>query len=195
MKGKFKFIVVSFLLVFVGTVLIAATDYYFTSKSKVVNNFSTGDIDIAVDEDFKPPIDWEGGTVDKEVRIKNNSKSDALVRVSIVPRWVDENNNPWAGDTTFVKLNYSTDWAENWVKGEDSYFYYNKIIPTGESSKALLDSVTVQLPKELGNRYKGKKLFIDVKAEAVMATKEAHRAAWQNSSDSIKNMLDKLCRS
>ncbi|OPF50649.1 hypothetical protein BH721_07685 [Clostridium baratii] len=166
---------------------------WFRDFDSKTNNFGVANIDVEIDEDFKPPNDWDGSSNEKLVKVQNNSTGPALIRVSIQKRWVDGNENPWAGDSNFIKLNFSNDENKLWVDGEDGYFYYNKILPKGEVTEAILDSVELKIPEELKERYKGKKVIVDVKTEAVQATIDGYNAVWKNLNNDIKTMLDKLC--
>ncbi|MGY5266242.1 BsaA family SipW-dependent biofilm matrix protein [Paraclostridium bifermentans] len=174
-----------------------------TSKDKVTNTLNLGDINIKVSEKFTPPKDWDGDEYTKKVKIKNNSTSPALIRVCIIPRWVDEKGNAWAGDTNLVTLNYETkniianqNTTKNnkWIYGNDNYYYYNSIVAKGKETKQILKSVSANIPEELKERYEDKTLIVDVKAEAIQATKEAYRKAWSNiENKEINNMLENLC--
>lgn len=174
-----------------------------TSKDKVTNTLNLGDINIQVSENFTPPKDWNGDEYSKEVKIKNNSTSPALIRVSIIPRWVDERGTSWPGDTNLVTLNYETnnitanqDTIKNnkWIYGNDNYYYYNTIVAKGKETKQILKSVSANIPEELKERYRNKTLIVDVKAEAVQATKDAYKKTWSNiENQRIHKMLENLC--
>ena len=166
---------------------------WFRDFDSKTNNFGVANIDVEIDEDFKPPNDWDGSSNEKLVKVQNNSTGPALIRVSIQKRWVDGNGNPWAGDSNFIKLNFSKNENKLWVDGEDGYFYYNKILPKGDVTEAILDSVELKIPEELKERYKGKKVIVDVKTEAVQATIDGYNAVWKNLNNDIKTMLDELC--
>ena len=166
---------------------------WFTDSDSVTNNFGVANIDVDIDEDFKLPIDWNGSSHEKLVKVQNNSTGPALIRISIQKRWVDDNRNPWAGDANFIKLNFSKNENKLWVDGKDGYFYYNKILPKGEVTEAILDSVELNIPDELKDRYKNKEVIVDVKTEAVQATIDGYNAAWKNLNDNIKTILNELC--
>ena len=185
------------------SILIVTTVAYFTSQDIVVNTINVGDVDIEVSEEFTPPESWDGKAYSKIVKIKNNSKSPALIRVALVPRWVDSQGNAWPGDTSIVTLNYATDniisnqntTPENkWTYGDDGYYYYNTIVPTEATTVEILNSVSANIPEVLKDRYKDKTLIVDVKAEAVQATTDAYTKTWSNIINiNIKNMLNSLC--
>lgn len=177
---------------------------YFTSSSSLTNTINIGDVNVEVSEEFKPPSSWEGEKYPKVVKIHNKSKSPALIRVAVIPRWVDEKGDAWSGDTSIVQLNYANEniilkpsnSPENkWVDGDDGYYYYNTIVPTDGMTVDILKSISADIPQNKKDRYKDKTLIVDVKAEAVQATKEAHRVIWSNivESSSLQKMLDSLC--
>ena len=173
------------------------------SKDKVANTLNLGDINIEVSEKFTPPKGWNGDEYSKAVKIKNNSTAPALIRVSIIPRWVDEKGNSWAGDTNLVTLNYETNNIianqnttknDKWIYGNDNYYYYNTIVLKDEQTTQILKSVSANIPKELQERYKNKTLIVDVKAEAVQATKDAYKKTWNNiENQGIHEILESLC--
>lgn len=174
-----------------------------TSKDKVTNTLNLGDINIEVSETFTPPKNWNGDEYSKAVKIKNNSTSPALIRVCIIPRWVDEKGNAWAGDTNLVTLNYETNNIianqnttedDKWIYGNDNYYYYNTIVLNDEETTQILKSVSANIPEELQERYKNKTLIVDVKAEAVQATKDAYKRTWNNiENQGIHKILENLC--
>lgn len=166
---------------------------WFRDFDSKTNNFGVANIDVAIDEEFKPPTNWDGSSNEKLVKVQNNSTGPALIRISIQKRWVDDNRNPWAGDANFIKLNFSKNENKLWVDGEDGYFYYNKILSKGEVTEAILDSVELEIPEELKERYKGKKVIVDVRTEAVQATIDGYNAVWKNLNNDIKTMLNELC--
>lgn len=166
---------------------------WFTDSDSVTNNFGVANIDVEIKEDFEPPADWDGSSHEKLVKVQNNSTGPALIRVSIQKRWVDSDGKLWAGDINFIKLNFSKNENKFWVDGKDGYFYYNKILADKEVTEAILDSVELNIPSELEERYKGKKVIVDVKTEAVQATVDGYNATWKNLNNDIKTMLNTLC--
>lgn len=133
------------------------------------------------------------------VSIKNTGKSDEFVRVSIIPRWIDENENPWTGDSNLIQLNLDEDnvIALNkddinnlWVYGEDGYFYYMAKLKSGKSTKELLKSVEIKkdsIEDSLKEKYNGKKIKIDVNVEAIQPNEEALIKKWTGINEKIKD--------
>lgn len=205
MKKKIIALVISIISIFV--LIIGVSLAHFTSADSITNVFNTGDIKAEPYEpDFKPPNDWTGINYDKKVQVKNTGNSACFVRVSITPRWVDENGNAWAGDVSnsvvnlefsnLIDLSNNSTWEENkWVKGSDGFYYYTSILPVGEITSQLLDKVgatinstTVDYPED----YSGKILKVDVKVEAVQTTANAYLTTWNNIPDNIKPLFMKL---
>ncbi|RDY27418.1 hypothetical protein CHL78_009390 [Romboutsia weinsteinii] len=160
-------------------------------EDSVVNEFAAG-VKIMVDEEFEEPKDWDGEKTKKIVTIPNQGTTPAFIRVAIVPRWEDENSNPWPGDVSsdVVKITYTKN--TKWVNGNDGYYYYNEIVPGGEKTDSIIEDVELDTDKIDKEKYKGKSLIVDVKAEAVEASSEAYNAVWQGLNDNTKALLDKL---
>lgn len=111
---------------------------YFTSSDKVINNLEVGSINVKIAEKFTKKNTWNGEEISKNVKVKNTGSNGELVRVSIIPRWIDENGNPWPGDTNLVTLNLKNtvnldgNIKNNmWINGNDGYYYYSSILPNG----------------------------------------------------------------
>jgi len=178
--------------------LIGLSNASYASKDEKINEFQTGQVDIEIQEVYTAPERWTGEDHIKNVSIKNNSNVKTLLRVAIVPRWVDGNGAPWAGDTSCVVIGFAnlgtTKELNKWVKDKDYYYYYNGIVNEGQSTNELIKTVKATIPTELQERYKGKKLIIDVKAETIIATKEAYEKAWSGITDvALNQMLGALC--
>ena len=167
---------------------------WFIDNDVVTNNFNVANIDVDIKEDFTPPNNWDGSVNEKLVKIQNNSTGPALIRVSIQKRWENNDGTSWAGNTDFINLNFSNNKNNLWIDGKDGYFYYNKILEKSGLTDPLLDSVNLNIPSELSNLYKGKRVTIDVDVEAVQATLDGYNATWKNLNTDIKSMLDVLCR-
>ncbi|EQK45950.1 alternate signal-mediated exported, CPF_0494 family protein [[Clostridium] bifermentans ATCC 19299] len=202
-RKRIKVGVISILLLICIVTVQKISYASLTSKDKVTNTLNLGDINIEVSETFISPKNWNGDEYSKAVKIKNNSTSPALIRVCIIPRWVDEKGNAWPGDTNLVTLNYETNNItanqnitknDKWIYGNDNYYYYSSIVAKDKQTTQILKSVSANIPEELQERYKNKTLRVDVKAEAVQATKDAYKKTWNNiENQGIHKMLENLC--
>lgn len=70
-------------------------------------------------------------------------------------------------DGGFDKLADNAAWGENWLLGDDGYYYYRHILAPGEATAHLFDAV--QFAPEMGNEYQNSKIYIDISAEAVQS--------------------------
>lgn len=98
---------------------------------------------------------------------------------------------------------------------DEQYFYYNDILRDGEETEKILKAVSVfreadynemtneekekagnYLPEALNYKYRGKKLIVDVKVEAVQAQEAAMKATWGETTGNVRidEMLKSLCK-
>ncbi|HPZ86175.1 MAG TPA: BsaA family SipW-dependent biofilm matrix protein [Bacillota bacterium] len=158
-------LVVSLVALFV----LGGTLAWFTADAKAPNMFTTGTVDIEIDEDLDDPNDWAPGiTKKKEVSVKNLGSLPVFVRVQLTPVWGSMDGEDFREDEELsidnVIFNVNT---EDWVKSGDWYYYKGVLEPEGETPLLLSD---VTLDSSLtGNAYQGKTLKIYVNAEAVQA--------------------------
>lgn len=194
------------------------------------NKFETNDIDISIEELITVKEKWKGEKITKRVQVQNDETVNVVTRVALIPRWVDKDGNPWAGDTSCLRYEFSEylftaiDTSipldkSYWVPSkpnlnEEQYFYYNGILKCEEITEVLLNKIYIfresdyeslteeekrtagnYLPEILNDRYEGKKLIIEVKAEAVQAKEDVIKATWGETTGNpkIDEMLKKLC--
>ncbi|HBI6886851.1 BsaA family SipW-dependent biofilm matrix protein [Clostridium perfringens] len=196
-KGLVKALLL--ILIVISIISVTVLGKGFTSIDSVNNKFSIGSVETEIDENFDAPKEWDGSNISKLVSIKNTGKNDEFVRISIIPRWIDENENPWTGDSNLIQLNLDEDnvIALNkgdinnlWVYGEDGYFYYMAKLKSGKSTKELLKSVEIKkdsIEDSLKEKYNGKKIKIDVNVEAIQSNEEALIKKWTGINEKIKD--------
>ncbi|EDS80894.1 MAG: BsaA family SipW-dependent biofilm matrix protein [Clostridium perfringens] len=196
-KGLVKALLL--ILIVISIISVTVLGKGFTSIDSINNNFSIGSVETEIDENFDAPKEWDGSNISKLVSIKNTGKNDEFVRVSIIPRWIDEDENPWTGDSNLIQLNLDEDnvIALNkddinnlWVYGEDGYFYYMAKLKSGKSTKELLKSVEIKkdsIEDSLKEKYNGKKIKIDVNVEAIQPNEEALIKKWTGINEKIKD--------
>ncbi len=104
------------------SVLTASTD-------TVKNTFKPEVIETEIEEDFS------GGNFNKKVTVKNIGPDDAFIRarVTVSPEGVAE----W-------KHSNSDGDAWGWVDGNDGWYYYTKVVPSGASTTALMNEVELK---------------------------------------------------
>lgn len=203
MKNKGFILLVAIMIISVTLVTFVSKTYsLFTSRDQVTNELRNGNVDVEINENgFKDIVKWNGTSTNKVVTIVNKSNVDTLIRVAVVLRWVDEKGEPWMGDTSLVNVVYPnlSDGQEvgnsKWVKdGYSKYYYYNTLVSENNETSPLIQSVEASIPNELKERYNGKKLIVDIKAETVQGTKAGYNSVWSDRDKTIDSMLDKLCK-
>lgn len=157
-KNRFLKVLIGFIII---TSIFSITVFakYFTSSDTVVNNLGVGSINVKIAEKFTPNDTWNGDKINKNVKVKNTGNNGELVRVSIIPRWIDEKGNPWPGDTNLVTLNLKntvnlgeTIKKDTWINGEDGYYYYSSILPNGSQE---------DIEAEKNNKFNAKSRYDD----------------------------------
>ncbi|WP_283705906.1 BsaA family SipW-dependent biofilm matrix protein [Clostridium perfringens] len=196
-KGLVKALLL--ILIVISIISVTVLGKGFTSIDSINNNFSIGSVETEIDENFDAPKEWDGSNISKLVSIKNTGKNDEFVRVSIIPRWIDEDENPWTGDSNLIQLNLDEDNVIDlnkddinnlWVYGEDGYFYYMAKLKSGKSTKELLKSVEIKkdsIEDSLKEKYNGKKIKIDVNVEAIQPNEDSLIKKWTGINEKIKD--------
>ena len=107
------------------------TTAYLADRDEAVNELNIGNVDITVDEDFPLPEGIEAGdTFKKEVSVGNAGLCDCYVRASIL-----YSNDDFG---KYLTMDYDTN---NWIKGDDGYWYYKSIVPVGGDTTQLITEV------------------------------------------------------
>lgn len=121
-------------LVLLLTCLVGTTVAYLIMKTnQVTNTFQPASVTCEVNESFE-------NNVKSDVTIKNTGTTEAYIRAAIVVTWKDaENGNvygrkPVAGTDYEITLN-----MDDWIKGNDGYYYYKNPVAPGNSTSALID--------------------------------------------------------
>ena len=156
----------------------------FTSKESKNNEFKVGNIKIGIEENFNENSNEVNNLttkpVQKEVWIKNTGQNYALVRVIINPQWDEVKNkdgdiiSPITSASNEVQLNFSNNEGNYWIKGNDGYYYYNKVLKPGEITSNLLESVQLKgnIEENEKKKYENRKLTVNVSSEAIQIMKK-----------------------
>lgn len=163
---KFKITLVALVVIASGCF---ASNAFFTSANKEINNFKVATYSIETKEDFKPKDSWRTEAIKKEVWAENNGTTQAYIRIKIVPFWKDGLPTEVNGNET-VKLNISD--SKLWKK-IGGYYYYKKILKPGEKTECLLKDVKINSDlNKINNNYNIKNLSIDVFTESIIHVDE-----------------------
>lgn len=144
--------------------LLPGTSAYFTDHESVWNRMVFGHNTSTIDEEFPTPTPVPPGkSVVKRVKIRNEGSVACYIRAALI-------------FSELIEAIEGLD-TENWVKGEDDYYYYKKPVSEGESTTELFTGIRVA--KEMEQ----KELEVSVYEESVQIQKgnmvfHGYREAW-----------------
>ena len=133
MKKKKKVIISIVIIAFIMAAC-AVTYGYFTYRESKNNTIVLGYNNIALNENYFPPLKIEKGiSFTKEPYVTNTGNVECYVRVKSVV----SDSRVEAG----ISIDYNTNDFE--YNTEDGYWYYKKILKPGESSEKLFTKVSI----------------------------------------------------
>ena len=157
----------------VATVAVGITLAYFTANATVTGNITLGDpvtISITQGGASASSLTFDGdalpGTVyDQAIGVQApTDMTEALMRAKLTITNAD-------GATTTVEATTT----DEWVTGEDTYYYYNGSITANES----IDFITaLTIPTSLTNEDANKTFTIDVVVETIQKANNAANSVW-----------------
>ncbi len=155
--------VIALALLILVALTIGETIAYLTTESDPVSNtFTASTSGITVNEEFN-------NEVKENVNVTNNSSYPVYVRATYVAYWVSDTDDsvllevPVISGTLHINHGTSETAGEPWIKKDDGYCYYNKIVQPGEKTSNFIDEIAPSVVKP------GYHLVIDVIAESVQA--------------------------
>lgn len=128
-----------------------------TNTNSVTNTFVPAKVENEIDEEIKDGVK-------KNVTVTNTGDVEAFVRAAVIVNWVDSNGNvavPPAGATYSIEYNKGTG-EKQWTQVGD-YWYYNSVVPKGESTGALINEARET------NAPEGYHLQVTIVAESIQA--------------------------
>ena len=165
--------IITLSILLIATVAIGVTLAYFTSNATVAGNITLGDpvtISITQGGASASSLTFAGdalpGTVyDQAIGVQSPADmTEALMRAKLTIT----NND---GATT----NVDAETTEDWVEGDDDYYYYNGSVTANESIE-FITSITV--PTSLTNADANKTFNIDVIVETIQKANNAANSVW-----------------
>lgn len=175
--SKKKIVSLCLALALMVTLCVGGTLAYFTDTDDATNTFTVGNVDITLTEpnwtstgSEDAPEVYPGEALAKDPTVTNNGANPCFVRIKVEGLNCLGN----AGMITY-RTDYVTDkLGDNWVKGTDGYFYYNKVLEVGATTDALFDQIV--MPTGLTNGDATTAYNVNVTAEAVQA--QGAEASW-----------------
>ena len=123
----------SALIIALALILVLAVGgtvaYIFTQTGPVINTFTPTEAKITVDEETS-------NNQKTSITVVNNSTGvPVYIRVALVANMIDE-----AGNVTDAASVPTFTLGDNWIVGNDGYYYYTEPVPVGGSTGNLLKS-------------------------------------------------------
>lgn len=165
----------SFAFGILSVLLIGGTFAYFQESSHIENHFQVTEPKVYLNEKFNPYDEWlPGEEKQKEVRFGNEGKMAAVLRVKFISS-LDVNGN-LTDISDKVVLNFNSPLFDNeWVKGQDDWYYYKKVLSPNAVTDITLKSVTIS--EKLGNDehgiqqdYSGAVFDVQIQGELIQAS-------------------------
>ena len=162
--------------------LTTGTLAFFTDEETAHNVITSGGVNIAiVEKQAVPGMDgttelkdfpengitgiMPGSAVSKIVSVQNTGASEAWIRVKVDAAITSApTENPPNGISLDPSV-MSCDIQNDWVKGEDGFYYYTKPVPKDQATGALFQTVTFS--KSMDNTYQNCTANIEISAQAV----------------------------
>lgn len=130
---------------------------WFTDQSQQINSFTTGWNEVEIEEEFPDPEMIPGEAVKKEVAFTNTGAVPMYVRASLLFSSKEAQDNV----TLLMGSNL-------WEKGEDGYYYYQKIVGPQEKTDLLLKGL------EWNGQEKTEDFDLTVYTETIQAAEHAN---------------------
>lgn len=172
-----------FILLLLLTVAVGSTFAYYYNEVIIPNKFKAMTYSVAIEEVFNGT--W--GTKEVSIVNKEATNTPVVLRVSYNELWinnVDGSNvslNNKLNRQDVVTKNWTNDFVNDFVKGDDGWYYYKKVLNAEEKVK-ILDSI--ELNEELirnsldYDKYKNNTYELDFNVESIQANEEAIESIW-----------------
>ena len=180
-KINIKSLIFLFLLLVVG--LVGTTIAYFSSERVIVNEFKTSTYNVVIEEEFYDT--W--GTKKVSFANKEETNVSVVLRINYNEFWryekdgtkfsLDNNVN---GENLVTK-NWTSEFTNDFIAGEDGWFYYKKIL-NAEESIQVLESIDLKddlvISSTYSEEYSIATYELDFNFEAIQANTEAISKIW-----------------
>ena len=142
--------------------IAAGTLAWFTDAKKTENIITMGNVRIDLTEpEWKAPTGVvPGGVYPKDPTVTNTGKNSAHVRIRLT-------HDEGLSDAQMDDIEQALEIQKDWVKSEDGCYYYQAVLPVGQSTPALFTELSI--PETWGNEIVDKTFTVNVQAEAVQS--------------------------
>ena len=149
-----------------------------TSTGTVENTFIATDVQCAVQETF-------ANNVKTDVKIQNTGKIDAFIRADVIVTWQNAEGEIYGGAVPVDDQDYTITWynesdaiVDNWIAGNDGFYYYNAAVAPNDFTTVLFTDCKL---KDGVTPPEGYSLNVEIVASAIQAQPETVvETQWDN---------------
>lgn len=183
MNNKLNIKPIIFMLLLPVVCAIGFTLAYYTSEVRVVNDFKTSTYNVDIED--RNTGSWGERTVSVVNREETNSP--VVIRINYNESWTSTINDTLLTiDNTINGVNaVSKEWTDefknNFIKGEDGWYYYNKVLNSNESVQVLKNvdlNQTLIESSPYYNEYLTYTYDLSFNFEAIQASSKAVEEIW-----------------
>lgn len=171
-----------FILLLLLTVAVGSTFAYYYSEVVIPNKFKTMTYNVAIEEKFNNT--WGK----KEVTFvnKGDKNTPVVIRINYNELWLDDEGSNAslsnkARGMDVVTKNWTDEFNNDFVKGDDGWYYYTKVLDANQSVK-VLNSIALNESAISGSayydEYKKYTYELDFNIEAIQADGSAIESNW-----------------
>lgn len=178
LKKNKKLIIAASLL---ASLAIGETLAWSNPSVSVVNELKAHKTEVTVEEEFEQD-EQDPAKYKKQVSFHNTGDSDVFVRMSYEEYWTYEKDGEKyqisnkINDEELAKKIFdggnNTPSKADWEKKGDGWYYYNKVLPAGETIRDVLKSVEInkELLEKAGYKDHNLQYYLYFKVETVQAS-------------------------
>ena len=165
-----RYMILAALILCCIALVTGGTLAYFTAEETAYNVITTGELSMELKEETTGGKPFpEGGitgivpgqSVDKKVYVVNNGGVDFYVRITVNKAVTGADGEELPFEHITLDLN-TADWTE-----KDGYYYYNRVLKSGEKTTPLFNTVTFET--SMDSTYMEATVNITVNAQAVQS--------------------------
>lgn len=146
---------------------------YFTAEEETVNVITAGNVKIdlietTVPEDGGEPVAasdldgvMPGRRISRIVQVENTGDNPAYIRVRVDKVISLAEGKEGEPDLSLVTCDLNT---EQWLDGNDGYYYYQDSLEVGRRTEPLFEEVAFDV--SMGNMYQGSVAQLEIQAQA-----------------------------
>ena len=151
---RIGFLIIASLIVMGSRATYAYNQHHVGQENFLKASLVAGEIEEngeAVDEENG--FELREGITKKRVCFKNTGERAVFVRVAFGETFLARGDEMLPLEDTYVTLNWTDEWSEEWQLAEDGWYYYKQILKSKEATAEVLSSVEIAPFKDMPVAY------------------------------------------